>query len=1145
MKSSRPWLGRAAAACAFLLAAGALQAHAQSNGQQTIRIATGLTLDVESIQERIKKVQASERLDADTKAQAVRDYEEAIEQLELAAQWQRRLDALHTFQREQPRLNAAARRELQAGVVGEAAAIPPDASLEALDTRLSEASAALESLRSSAARIDEELRQLAERRLRLPGELATLRLSREHFLGGLELPSMPTSAAETSLAHQAARLAEDRLAMRRQEALELELASLETRRELLESARELMRGKIEAKRAVVDSLSAAVADRRSAEAQKAAEEASAVQASLERVHPVLGKLAQESTRLASRRSGPEGLVHAIEAAGAELASTGQLLISIQERAQGVRQKAQAADFSNAVGLLLRKERAELPDIAEARGRIRARQPVMSDAQLQLLTLEDLRAGLPQLEAEVRQILDEQGPALAGERTTIERAAADVLRTRREYLDALIRDSNTYFATLVDLDARERQLVDAVESYTRFLDENVLWIRDTTLPRLSGLREVGAAAAWAADPGNAAALVARVRDKARTDPLFVSLALLGWAAAALLRWRARRRHRQIYQSRGAGFGGPLAATVQMLALNAYLAALWPALMLIAAWMIESAPSLADDYSRAVAETLQRTAPMLFGLEFLRRAAAARGPGRAFLAFPETALAVARRQIMVLEALLLPAFAIAFFFDNQPEKSWADSIGRIAFLTGVVTIATCANRALHPGGALGATLQRRAELPWVKRFLARAYRIPLLIGATIGGLSLAGYDFTAREIAQRLWWTGWWVFLFVLTNAVLVRWLARARQSVAERKVEEGRTITVARDEGEVEVVEDTTDLSVIGVQTRQLLRLLVGAGLAISIFVVWSDVVPALRGLERIELWSVTALVEQPGSGAEAGKPVETRVPVTAANLVVAIVALVFVVVGSRNLPALLEMMILQRATVDQGLRYAIATLARYVIAVVGSIVLFRNLGVAWSHVQWLVAAVSVGLGFGLQEIFGNFVSGLILLLERPIRVGDTVTLGGVSGTVSRMSMRATTIVDFDRKELIVPNKEFITGQLVNWSLSDTVLRLVVPLAVAYGTDTALVERLLLEAARQCADVLEEPRATAVCVRFGDAGIDFELRVFVEGTDAVARVRHALHVEIERKLRLAGIEIASPQRDVRIRSVDSPLPVALQPKPVAT
>ena len=127
---------------------------------------------------------------------------------------------------------------------------------------------------------------------------------------------------------------------------------------------------------------------------------------------------------------------------------------------------------------------------------------------------------------------------------------------------------------------------------------------------------------------------------------------------------------------------------------------------------------------------------------------------------------------------------------------------------------------------------------------------------------------------------------------------------------------------------------------------------------------------------------------------------------------------------------------------------------------FDAIGIGWSSIQWLVAAIGVGLGFGLQEIFANFISGLIILFERPIRVGDVVSVGDVSGTVSRIRTRATWITAFDRKELLVPNKEFVTGQLINWTLSDAVLRLSIPVGIAYGSDTNRAIEVLEQVAKE-------------------------------------------------------------------------------------
>ena len=170
---------------------------------------------------------------------------------------------------------------------------------------------------------------------------------------------------------------------------------------------------------------------------------------------------------------------------------------------------------------------------------------------------------------------------------------------------------------------------------------------------------------------------------------------------------------------------------------------------------------------------------------------------------------------------------------------------------------------------------------------------------------------------------------------------------------------------------------------------------------------------------------------------------------------------------------LSRLNLAQGSAYAATTLLSYAIAAIGFVATLSTLGVSWDKLQWLVAALSLGIGFGMQEIFANFISGLIILFERPVRIGDTVTIGALSGTVSRIQIRATTITDFDRKEIIVPNKTFVTDQLINWSLTDTVTRVVINLGLAYETDLPLARKLIMQAVEDNARVLREPAAAAV------------------------------------------------------------------------
>jgi potassium efflux system protein len=266
------------------------------------------------------------------------------------------------------------------------------------------------------------------------------------------------------------------------------------------------------------------------------------------------------------------------------------------------------------------------------------------------------------------------------------------------------------------------------------------------------------------------------------------------------------------------------------------------------------------------------------------------------------------------------------------------------------------------------------------------------------------------------------------------------------------------------------------------------------------------------------------------------VPVDLADLIFAAILAAATIVLARHGPNVLEMLILFRLPIDAGARFATTSLLRYAILIVGFILAFDAIGIGWRHVQWLAAAMTVGLAFGLQEIFANFVSGIIILFERPVRIGDVVTVGNVDGKITRISMRATAVTDWNRRELIVPNKTFVTSQIINWTLSDPVTRAEVPVGIAYGSNTNLARELLLKAARECQYVLDKPAPAAIFRGFGESALDFELRVFIPNRDIWPEMIDELHTRIDNEFRQAGIEIAFPQRDLHVRSVRDVLPV---------
>ncbi len=235
----------------------------------------------------------------------------------------------------------------------------------------------------------------------------------------------------------------------------------------------------------------------------------------------------------------------------------------------------------------------------------------------------------------------------------------------------------------------------------------------------------------------------------------------------------------------------------------------------------------------------------------------------------------------------------------------------------------------------------------------------------------------------------------------------------------------------------------------------------------------------------------------------------------------------RRIPGLLEIFLRQRVKLHAASAYAFTRVFQYVSTILLVIFVVGALGGSWSSMQWAVAALSLGIGFGLQEIVANFICGLIILFEQPIRVGDTVTVGDISGKVTRIQMRATTIRDPDNRELLVPNKQFITSQLLNWSLTDSVTRRVIHIGVAYGTDMDQAMTIVSDVARQEALVLADPQPIITFDDFGESSLRITLRYYIDQLDQVLAVDSRLRLQINRRYNEAGIVVAFPQRDIHI------------------
>jgi small-conductance mechanosensitive channel len=259
--------------------------------------------------------------------------------------------------------------------------------------------------------------------------------------------------------------------------------------------------------------------------------------------------------------------------------------------------------------------------------------------------------------------------------------------------------------------------------------------------------------------------------------------------------------------------------------------------------------------------------------------------------------------------------------------------------------------------------------------------------------------------------------------------------------------------------------------------------------------------------------------------------ITTASLLALVLLFGLVVLAERVVRRYFITRLLQRTHLEPAMQFALARVIGYALLGLGFYISLQMLGVNLSSLAFVAGAVGVGLGFGLQNIISNFISGLIILAERPIAIGDRVEIGGVAGQVREISLRSTTVITNDNMAIIVPNADFITQRVTNWSYEDPRVRFRIPFGVAYGTDLPKLRKLMLEVADEHPKALKDPQPELFFVGFGDSSLNFELAVWSsESTLSPRRFHSDLFFAIEKKLRESGIEIPFPQQDLHVRTV---------------
>ncbi|RLA47584.1 MAG: hypothetical protein DRR06_02015 [Gammaproteobacteria bacterium] len=683
---------------------------------------------------------------------------------------------------------------------------------------------------------------------------------------------------------------------------------------------------------------------------------------------------------------------------------------------------------------------------------------------------------------------------------------DLTRSIRDRLSKTITMESAFIEASRGLDTGYRRLTQLIDEYRTFLGGLILWV--PSRPSVLDLSFRGL-------PDEIAQLTQTLKDlrAGAARPVVCVIWFLCALGLLLLTRRIKSTRTALNKKITRLRDDSIHYTVGALMLSALRALPLPLLLMAFSALFSRA---ATPFAGALSNTFESLVAVSFALVFIRVVCEKSGVARVHFQWTEAACDRMENQMGWLIRWCLPTVGLTLIV-LQIEAIDA-TLGRLMLL---LIFAFVSVREIRE-------LRRPVKPDQQSVMIVEPRRVRWIALFAMGMLFLAiadGHIYSVGLVVQSGVDTLWVIIIFDLLYALLMRWLNIARRRLHLKELLASRKESEGSDSG---LDDDQLDLGELSATTSQLVKVGIAAAGIVTLVYIWSPLLPMLDVLEKVTLWTTSSLVD--------GEPVIS--PITLETLVIVLFLGLVTFYGARTLPALVELVMRSRAGITTGTYYTASTLLSYLIISSGTIAVASTLGLNWSQLQWLVAALGVGIGFGLQEIVANFFSGLIILFERPIRVGDVVTVGESEGVVTRIRIRATTIRDWDGKELLVPNKEFITGRLLNWTLSDSTTRIVVNVGIAYGSNVEQALTILNEVVVDHADVLDEPPPMIIFNEFGDNALQLSARCFVRSFDDRWPVLTALHRMIYARFEEAGIVISFPQHDVHFDS-EKPIRIAIE------
>lgn len=963
----------------------------------------------------------------------------------------------------------------------------------------------------------------------------------------------------------------------------------------------------------VAALDAVIADQRKRLAAQTADAAVKKEESIRKKHPRLAASYSINTAIAKRASEVEARVEAMTARRNNLRDRVETLNQLKRETET---RVNNIGLTGPIGAMLRKRRAEMNEQIPFHLDSEAVEDELNEIQFEDFEKEEQREQLsPEvIRREIESAKDENGRTSPISDKEFERLAdpvSELIAIRKDKLSLVDESLDRLFKQLLNIQDYEHKLKVITSDFREYANERILWIRSndvllTSLEIDEGDRALISRKRWADAMQRLYGLIKRW-------PVFYGVSSLLILTLLILKPRMRRRIDQLGEAACKGSCETFWPTVHSLVLSSLVALIIPLIPLVLGlgilWVSPSENPLFD----ALGKGLLATAWFAIPMEILRRMCRPKGLANQHFDWPNSAV---KRLKENLDWLILPGSILVFLNVLVHELELThrvDLIERLLFVASMVLFAWFLHRTFHPVSGIFSPWLKEHENSWANQTSTLWFGCILMLPAILAGLTIWGYYFTALNLASCTYATFVFALIVETVRAILRRLIllrrrrvhikaarrkrelqiqaqkenARARrdaqnalrasqaaaagispETVATKSTEESAALAL---DSLVEL-QPADDIDENALRATKLISLVMIVVWALGMWMIWTDVLPALKALDNYTVWpgETIAAGMMPVAESDAGEPDASEPTpmdptgamtttnggsttrsarsndITIGDLLMFSVIAIVTVLSARNLPSAIEMLFLDHLPLDRSFRYATKSLVSYGIVMLGMVLAFNVLSIRWDNVQWLATALTFGLAFGLQEIFANFVAGIILMFERPVRIGDWITVDDYTGVVTRIRTRATTIVNLDRKEYVIPNKDFITGRLVNWTLSDAINRIIIKVGVAYGSDVVAAKAILKEVCNNHPKTVADPPTNVAFEEFADSSLSLTVRTFIGDVESRVLVIDELHTQIYQAFGDAGIEISFPQRDLHIRSIDPAAARELNagsPKPV--